>query len=119
MPRQRTFTEPQKRAATIRRWFTQPSTKQTELLNELLVALVADFQEGGAAAIKTLRDSDPLNYLRLITVMVPKPKADTVEQRVSNDDIIDAIATVDRIARSIGEPDLCIDMEALPALPEA
>ena len=115
-----------RRARALRRWFGKPTGAQKHLLERLLGALVVDFEEGGADAIRKLRDSDPLNYLRLIAVMVPKP-SDARAGRPDDEEIIDALATVRELAAAHAESlGKCIEGDDvrppaadLPALPQA
>ena len=89
-----------KRARALRRWFGRPTTAQNRLLEHFLAALVVDFEEGGQEAIRRVREDDPVNYLRLVAVMVPKPVLDlTAGSRFSDEDVADALAQV----RQMGE----------------
>src|SRR5437868_953472 len=84
-----------KRARALRRWFGRPTAAQHRLLERLLAALVVDFEDGGPEAIRWVRDKDPVNYLRLVAVMVPRPhQLDLSGRRFNDDEVIDALATV-------------------------
>jgi hypothetical protein len=116
-----------KRTRALRRWFGRPTAAQNRLLECLLAALVVDFEEGGDEAIRQVRRNDPLNYLRLIAVMVPKPRIDSSERRYSDDDVAEALVDAREAAAAInahfgvciegnGQPD---EASALPALSQA
>lgn len=117
-----------KRARALRQWFGRPTAAQNRLLERLLAALVVDFEESGPDAIRTVRDKDPVNYLRLVAVMVPRPhQLDLNGGRFNDEEIIDALATVRDLAAAhaaslgkciegTGEPQ---DTPGLPALPQA
>src|SRR5437660_7507800 len=88
-----------KRARTLRRWFGRPTAAQNRLLERLLAALVVDFEEEGTGAIKAVRQNDPVNYLRLIAVMVRKSQSDlSAGRRFNDDDVFDALTTLNQIA---------------------
>ncbi|HZS83844.1 MAG TPA: hypothetical protein VFA50_13295 [Stellaceae bacterium] len=116
------------RRRSMRAWFGRPSQAQLRLLDRLLAALVVDFEEGGPDAVRKLRDKDPLNYLRIIAVMMPRSLLErSAGIRVQDEDIADAIAEVRAMAAahaaSLGK---CIEgtgapepPAAVPALPQA
>jgi hypothetical protein len=88
-----------KRRATLERWLGRPSAAQKRLLDNLLAAMMADFQEHGISVIERVRDKDPVNYLRLMVALVRKPLLDLETERLfSNDDVSDALARIDQIA---------------------
>ena len=117
-----------KHARALTKWLGRPNTAQRQLLDLFIAALVTDFEAGGAAAIAALRRFDPVNYLRLIAVMVPRQLIDVTPRHEEYDDeIADALDRVRDIAdayyagvgtgdqgRGKGE-----QTPALPALPEA
>jgi hypothetical protein len=116
-----------KHARALRRWFGRPTAAQSRLLERLLAALVVDFEEAGHKAIKEVRDKDPVNYLRLIAVMVPKPRMDLSGRRYSDEDVADALVEAREAAAALKRHfGICIDgngqpeeTPALPALPPA
>jgi hypothetical protein len=116
-----------KHARALRRWFGRPTAAQNRLLERLLAALVVDFEEGGEKAIREVRDKDPVNYLRLIAVMVPKPRMDLSGRRYSDEDVAEALVGAREAAAAINRHfGLCIDGDgqpeetpALPSLPQA
>jgi hypothetical protein len=117
-----------KRARAMTKWLGRPNTAQRQLLNLFIAALVADFEAGGPEAIATLRRYDPVNYLRLIAVVVPRPLMDlTARTGEYDDEIADALDRVqdlvDAYASGVGAGDegwgKREETPALPALPEA
>jgi hypothetical protein len=116
-----------KRARALRRWFGRPTAAQNRLLEQLLAALVVDFEEGGQEAIEKVRLEDPVNYLQLIAVMVPKPKMDLSGRLYSDEDVAEAVVEAREAAAAIkAHFGVCIDgngqpeeAPALPALPPA
>jgi hypothetical protein len=117
-----------KRARAMTRWLGRPNTPQLQLLDLFVAALVADFEAGGAEAIATLRRFDPVNYLRLIAVMVPRQLVDATSRNEDYDDeVADALDRVRDLAaayaRSVGKSEqgwwTQQETPALPALPEA
>jgi len=116
------------RARGMTRWLGRASPAQRRLLDLFVVALVKDFESGGPEAIATLRRFDPVNYLRLIAVMVPRT---LVEANAHNDEYDEEIAdALDRVQELVdayasgldpreqgrGQP---APAAALPALPQA
>jgi len=117
-----------KRARAMAKWLGRPHTAQRRLLNLFVAALVADFEAGGAEAIEQLRKYDPVNYLRLIAVIVPRPLMElTARNEDYDDEIADALDRVrdiaDAYAAFVGKCDQGRrppeETPALPALPEA
>jgi hypothetical protein len=89
-----------RRRGSLSRWLGAPSAAQRRLLDKLLDAMVVDFDKYGSTVIETVRKVDPVNYLRLMTALVQKPLTDLETERLfSNDDVADALARLDRIAR--------------------
>jgi hypothetical protein len=88
-----------KQDQALRRWFGRPTAAQNRLLESLLAALVVDFEENGPKAIEKLRAGDPLNYLRLIAVMVRKTQSDiSAGRRFTDDDVCDALTKLRELA---------------------
>ena len=117
-----------KRAEAMTQWLGRPHHAQRELLDLFLAALLADFEAGGPEAIAALRRYDPVNYLRLVAVMVPRA---LVEVNARNEDYDEEVADaldrvqelVDAYAQGIGADEegrgTRKETPALPALPEA
>jgi len=92
-----------KHARALTRWLGRPNTSQRQLLDLFIAALVQDFKEGGPEAIATLRRFDPVNYLRLIAVMVPRQLVDAAPRTEEYDDeIADALDRVGSVHVSGG-----------------
>jgi hypothetical protein len=117
-----------KRARDMTRWLGRPNTAQRKLLDLFIAALVADFEAGGPEAIAAVRRYDPVNYLRLIAVMVPRVLVDLNARNDEYDEeVADALERVqelvDAYASGIGARDegrgKHDETPALPALPEA
>lgn len=117
-----------KRARGMTKWLGRPNTAQRKLLDLFIAALVADFEAGGPEAIATLRRFDPVNYLRLIAVMVPRALADlNARNEEYDEEIADALdrvqELVDAYASGIDAGDegrrTREETPALPALPKA
>ena len=53
----------------------RPRGARTKLTTKFLEALAADFEEGGAAAIKVARIRDPIRYTAIIASLMPKELA--------------------------------------------
>jgi hypothetical protein len=53
----------------------RPRGARNRLASEFLEALLADFKEGGAAAIKVARIEDPVRYLAVMASLMPKELA--------------------------------------------
>ena len=116
------------RARAMAQWLGRPHIAQRRLLDLFIAALVADFEAGGAEAIERLRLLDPVNYLRLVAVIVPRQLSDvTARNGEYDDEIADALDRVRDIADAYyagvgkgeqgrGTPE---ETPALPALPEA
>src|SRR5260221_1037212 len=125
-PRKRDYELERARATT--RWLGRPNSAQRKLLDLFIAALVADFEAGGPEAIAALRRYDPVNYLRLIAVMVPRT---LIEVNARNEDYDEEVADaldrvqelVDAYARGIEADDegrgTGEESRALPALPQA
>jgi len=116
------------RARVMTKWLGRPHTAQRRLLDLFVAALVADFEVGGAKAIEQLRLYDPVNYLRLVAVIVPRPLVELAARNEEYDDeIADALDRVrdiaDAYAAGVGKGDegrrTPEETPALPALPEA
>ena len=116
------------RARVMTKWLGRPHTAQRRLLDLFVAALVADFEAGGAEAIEQLRLYDPVNYLRLVAVIVPRPLVELAARNEEYDDeIADALERVrdiaDAYAAGVGKGDegrwKREETPALPALPEA
>jgi hypothetical protein len=117
-----------KRARDMTRWLGRPNTAQRKLLDLFIAALVADFEAGGPEAIAAVRRYDPVNYLRLIAVMVPRVLVDlNARNEEYDEEVADALdrvqELVDAYASGIGAGDQGRgkrdETPALPALPEA
>ncbi len=50
----------------------RPRGSRHRLSEALLADMVADFEAGGAAAVKKARTTDPVGYLRVIASLLPK-----------------------------------------------
>jgi hypothetical protein len=116
------------RARAMTKWLGRPNSAQRQLLDLFIAALVADFEAGGPEAIATLRRYDPVNYLRLIAVMVPRAVVDlNARNEEYDEEVADALERVqelvDAYASGIGARDQGRGTHektpALPALPEA
>jgi hypothetical protein len=125
-PRERNYELERARATT--RWLGRPSSKQRQLLDLFIAALVADFEAGGPEAIAALRRYDPVNYLRLIAVMVPRTLVEvTARNEDYDEEVADALdrvqELVDAYAQGIGADEegrgTRQETPALPALPQA
>jgi hypothetical protein len=125
-PKERDYTL--KRARDMTRWLGRSNTAQRKLLDLFVAALVKDFEDGGPEAIAVLRRFDPVNYLRLVAVMVPRT---LVEANAHNDEYDEEVAdALDRVQELVdayasgldprdegrGQP---APAPALPALPQA
>jgi hypothetical protein len=53
----------------------RPRGSRNRLASEFLEALLKDFKEGGAAAIKIARLEDPLRYIAIVASLMPKELA--------------------------------------------
>jgi hypothetical protein len=53
----------------------RPRGSRNRLASEFLEALLKDFKEGGAAAIKVARIEDPVRYLAVMASLMPKELA--------------------------------------------
>lgn len=85
---------------TLSRWLGAPGAKQKRLLDELLTSMVLDYTEHGPEAIEAVRKTDPLNYLRLMLLLVRKPlEALETERLFGHDDVVEALARLDQIAK--------------------
>jgi hypothetical protein len=117
-----------KRARDMTRWLGRPNTAQRKLLDLFVAALVKDFEEGGPEAIEAVRRFDPVNYLRLVAVMVPRT---LVEANACNEEYQEEVCdALDRVQELVDAYASGLDAReqgrgthapapALPALPEA
>jgi hypothetical protein len=53
----------------------RPKGARNRLSHEFITALLKDFEEGGAAAIKIARLEDPLRYITIVASLMPKELA--------------------------------------------
>jgi hypothetical protein len=113
---------------SMRIWLGRPSKALLRLQEQFIAALLVDFEEDGPAAIQRLRSEDPLNYLRIITLMMPrKLMQGTIGVRVDEEELAGVLAEVRRVAAA--HPQLfggsiegtwsSEPPAALPALPQA
>jgi hypothetical protein len=117
-----------KRARDMTRWLGRPNTAQRKLLDLFVAALVKDFEAGGPEAIEAVRRFDPVNYLRLVAVMVPRT---LVEANACNEEYQEEVCdALDRVQELVDAYASGLDAReqgrgthapapALPALPEA
>jgi hypothetical protein len=117
-----------KRARDMTRWLGRPNTAQRKLLDLFVAALMKDFEEGGPEAIEAVRRFDPVNYLRLVAVMVPRT---LVEANACNEEYQEEVCdALDRVQELVDAYASGLDAReqgrgthapapALPALPEA
>jgi hypothetical protein len=65
----------------------------------LLNALVADFQQFGAAAVKIMRVEKPSEYVKVIASLVPKELLvqESALAEMSDDDLIESLAVIRRL----------------------
>ena len=125
-PKKTDYTLTCARAAT--RWLGRPSTAQRQLLDLFIAALVKDFEAGGPEAIEAVRRFDPVNYLRLVAVMVPRT---LVDANACNEEYQEEVCdALDRVQELVDAYASGVDAReqgrrtheataALPALPEA
>lgn len=59
------------RAARSRKAAGRPKESRDKLGEEFLAAMVADFEQGGAAAIEQIRTDNPAVYLRVCASILP------------------------------------------------
>jgi hypothetical protein len=96
------------------------------LQHQLVAALAADFEAGGAEAVKRLREKDPAGYLRAVAAAAADVQSlDTAWSELTDADIAAAIAAIREVvgagARDDGGAGAQAKGEqtpALPALPE-
>jgi hypothetical protein len=117
-----------KRARDMTRWLGRPNTAQRKLLDLFVAALMKDFEEGGPEAIEAVRRFDPVNYLRLVAVMVPRT---LVDANACNEEYQEEVCdALDRVQELVDAYASGLDAReqgrgthapapALPALPEA
>jgi hypothetical protein len=117
-----------KRARDMTRWIGRPYTGQRQLLDLFIAALVKDFEAGGPEAIEAVRRFDPVNYLRLVAVMVPRT---LVDANACNEEYQEEVCdALDRVQELVDAYASGVDTReqgrrkleataALPALPEA
>lgn len=74
----------------------RPKGSRNKLGEEFLSALLEDFREHGASAVKDCRETDPAAYCRIIASIIPKEITINDEERVL-DKFLEQFTTVEEI----------------------
>ena len=80
---------------------------RNKLTTKFLEALAADFEEGGAAAIKIARIEDPVRYVAIIASLMPKEVAIEHNQlgELSDEELSTLLAHVRELRAKLIEPE--------------
>jgi hypothetical protein len=77
----------------------RPKGSRNKLGEDFIVALHADFQEHGVAAIEAVRTEKPDAYIKVIASILPKELKITNESDLTDEQLIERIRQLDSVIR--------------------
>jgi hypothetical protein len=77
----------------------RPKGSRNKLGEDFIVALHADFQEHGVAAIEAVRTGKPDAYIKVIASILPKELKITNESDMTDEQLIERIRQLDAVIR--------------------
>lgn len=77
----------------------RPKGSRNKLGEDFIVALHADFQEHGVAAIEAVRTEKPDAYIKVIASILPKELKITNESDMTDEQLIERIRQLDAVIR--------------------